>query len=145
MNATGRHPQVGYVPGAWDMFHIGHLTLLKRAAERCDVLVVGVGTDEYLIRAKGRRPVVPFDERLAVVGSMNMVDRAVADVSADKRVAWNDVHFDVLFKGDDWQGTAKGRQLEQEMAEVGARLVYLPYTWRVSSTQMRMSIGAIPA
>lgn len=137
-----RGPTVGYVPGAWDMFHVGHLAILQRARTRCDRLVVGVGVDEYLAHSKGRLPVVPFDERMAVVASMSMVDEAVPDVSTDKRLAWRTVRFDVLFKGDDWMGTPKGEQLAVDMAEVGARLVYLPYTEGTSSTVLRSRLAS---
>lgn len=128
---------VGYVPGGFDMLHIGHLNILRAAARCCDRLVVGVATDESLLRMKGRLPVVPFEERLELVRALRCVDDAVADVSKDKRVAWRRHPFDVLFKGDDWQGTPKGARLEAEMREVGARLVYLPYTPSTSSTMLR--------
>src|SRR5699024_16329 len=131
---------VGYVPGGFDLFHIGHLNILKEARQRCDVLVAGVATDESLLEMKGRLPVVPFQERLEIVGSLGLVDHAVADTNRDKRVAWHANHFDVLFKGDDWQGTVKGLLLEQEMAEVGARVVYFPYTQRTSSSTLRRFI-----
>lgn len=131
------HAVVGYVPGAWDMFHIGHLVILQRARAACDRLVVGVATDEYLTQSKGRAPVVPFEERMQVVSSMRLVDDAVPDVSADKRIAWDRVRFDVLFKGDDWKATPKGDRLADHMAQVGARLVYLPYTEGTSSTVLR--------
>lgn len=128
---------VGYVPGGFDMLHIGHLNILRAAARRCDRLVVGVATDESLLRMKGRLPVVPFEERLELVRALRCVDDAVADLSKDKRVAWRRHPFDVLFKGDDWQSTPKGARLEAEMREVGARLVYLPYTPSTSSTMLR--------
>lgn len=128
---------VGYVPGGFDMLHIGHLNILRASRERCDRLIAGVATDESLIAMKGRPPVIPFDERLELVSSLRCVDQAFADVSQDKRIAWRRHHFDVLFKGDDWKGTAKGDRLEAEMAEVGARVVYLPYTRTTSSTMLR--------
>lgn len=128
---------VGYVPGGFDMLHIGHLNILTSSRERCDRLIAGVATDEALIAMKGRAPVVPFEERLALVAALRCVDRAVADLGQDKRIAWRRHHFDVLFKGDDWKGTPKGDQLEAEMAEIGARVVYLPYTPTTSSTMLR--------
>ncbi len=125
---------VGYVPGGFDLFHIGHLNILRAARERCDKLVVGVATDESLFAMKSKNPVIPFGERLEIVAALSIVDQAVADHDQDKRVAWRANAFDLLFKGDDWKGTAKGALLEQEMAEVGARVVYFPYTQRTSST-----------
>ncbi|UFU05728.1 adenylyltransferase/cytidyltransferase family protein [Ruania halotolerans] len=131
---------VGYVPGGFDLFHIGHLNILREARRRCDVLIAGVATDESLLEMKGREPVIPFQERLEVVATLRLVDHAVADTSQDKRVAWRANPFDVLFKGDDWRDTYKGALLEQEMAEVGARVVYFPYTQRTSSTILRRFI-----
>ncbi len=129
--------RVGYVPGAWDMFHIGHLNILKRAAAQCDHLIVGVVTDEVLESAKGKSPMVPLAERLEIVASMAMVDRAVVDTSSDKLVMWRELGFDVLFKGDDWRGTPKGDKLEADLESVGVDLVYFPYTGHTSSTALR--------
>ena len=103
---------VGYVPGAWDVFHIGHLNILLRAREQCDRLIVGVVTDEALFEAKDKWPMVPLDERLDMVRSLDLVDDVVIDHSSNKLEVWQRVGFDVLFKGDDWRGTAKGYKLE---------------------------------
>ncbi|SPT53128.1 Glycerol-3-phosphate cytidylyltransferase [Actinomyces bovis] len=135
----------GYVPGGFDMFHIGHLNILKEAAKRCDRLIVGVATDESLIEMKGRAPMIAFAERRQIVEALGIVDLAVADHSQDKRRAWQDNHFDILFKGTDWQGTAKGERLEAEMAEVGAEVVYLPYTLSTSSTMIRKAVHEVVA
>ncbi len=137
---SSRRPRrgvIGYAPGGYDLFHVGHLNLLARAWSRCDHLVAGVVTDDVLLQAKRIRPVIPLDERLAVVDAVAYVDQAVVDTSMDKVVAWQRVRFDVLFKGDDWQDTGPGRRLEQQLARVGARVVYLPYTATVSSTRLR--------
>jgi glycerol-3-phosphate cytidylyltransferase len=133
---------VGYIPGAWDMFHIGHLNILRRARERCDHLIAGVVLDEVMVSAKGRRPAVPFAERLQIVSRMSCVDRAVADLSSDKRVMWEQLGFHVLFKGDDWKGTPQGDRLEATMAQVGVQVVYFPYTVHTSSTRLRQLIAA---
>lgn len=127
----------GYVPGAWDMFHIGHLNILRRAAEQCDRLVVGVVTDEALRQMKGRLPIVPLEERMAIVEALRMVDDVVVDFSVNKLDVWDRVRFDILFKGDDWQGTAKGKKLEADMARVGVRIHYFPYTSHTSSSELR--------
>jgi len=131
---------IGYVPGGFDLFHIGHLNILTEARLRCDILIAGVATDESLIRMKGRSPVIPFEERLKIVESLSLVDQAVPDSSQNKQIAWRAHPFDVLFKGDDWRGTTKGVLLEQEMAVVGARVEYFPYTVRTSSTALRQFI-----
>lgn len=132
---------LGYVPGAWDRFHIGHLNILKRARQMCDRLVVGVVTDEELFAAKGRMPMVPLEERVRVVAAMDIVDAVVVDFSTSKLDVWDRVRFDVLFKGDDWKGTTKGDRLEKEMASVGASVQYFPYTAHTSSTALRQILA----
>jgi len=128
---------VGYVPGGFDMLHIGHLNILRAARQRCGRLVVGVATDEALLRMKGRLPVIPQPERMELIASLRFVDDVVTDFSQDKRIAWRRHPFDILFKGDDWKGTPKGDRLEAELAEVGARVDYLPYTPSTSSSLLR--------
>ncbi|MFI7589622.1 adenylyltransferase/cytidyltransferase family protein [Spongisporangium articulatum] len=139
---TPRTGLVGYVPGAWDMFHIGHLNILRRAKEQCDHLIAGVVTDEVLLASKGKLPVVPLEERLEIVGALRCVDEVVTDIAADKVVMWRELGgFDVLFKGDDWKGTPKGDRLETGMASVGAKVMYFPYTVHTSSTLLRAYIS----
>ena len=130
----------GYVPGGFDMLHVGHLNILTEAAKRCDRLIAGVATDESLERMKGRGPIVPLTERMSMVAALRMVDSVVPDYDQDKRLAWKRSPFDVLFKGTDWKDTEKGRRLEAEMAEVGASVVYLPYTPTTSSTMLRRTL-----
>ena len=130
----------GYVPGGFDMLHVGHLNILTEAAKRCDRLIAGVATDESLERMKGRAPIVPLAERMAMVAALRMVDSVVPDYDQDKRLAWKRSPFDVLFKGTDWEGTDKGSRLEAEMAEVGASVIYLPYTPTTSSTMLRRTL-----
>lgn len=125
------------------MFHIGHLNILKNARPHCDVLVVGVVTDEALEAMKGRPPIIPLEERMAIVEAVSLVDAVVVDTSADKLQVWERVHFDVLFKGDDWKGTPKGRRLERDLANVGARVHYFPYTASTSSTKLREALERI--
>ena len=130
----------GYVPGGFDMLHVGHLNILTEAAKRCDRLIAGVATDESLERMKGRGPIVPLAERMAMVAALRMVDSVVPDYDQDKRLAWKRSPFDVLFKGTDWEDTDKGSRLEAEMAEVGASVIYLPYTPTTSSTMLRRTL-----
>lgn len=119
------------------MFHIGHLNILLRARERCHRLIVGVVTDEALFAAKAKYPIVPLEERMEVVRSLGPVDEVVTDFSSNKLEVWKRVGFDVLFKGDDWRGTAKGDKLEADMASVGVNVLYFPYTAHTSSTKLR--------
>lgn len=134
---------VGYAPGGWDMFHIGHLNIIRRSREVCDCLVVGVASDESLIRQKGRAPVVPLAERIEIVRAIRYVDEVIVDDSPDKREAWATRRFDVLFKGNDWRGTEKGARLERDMAELNVRVHYLPYTPDTSSTLLRQALGGL--
>ena len=136
-SATPMDPTVGYVPGAWDMFHIGHLNVLLRAREQCDRLVVGVLTDQVLHQTKGRFPAIPLDERVEVIRHLAVVDDVVIDFSPNKLEVWERVGFDVLFRGDDWRGTPKGDDLEADMASVGVRVIYFPYALHTSSTLLR--------
>ena len=119
------------------MFHVGHLNILKRARPHCGHLIVGVVTDEALHDMKGKRPIVPLEERMEILRAIAIVDEVVLDFSINKIEVWKRVGFDVLFKGSDWRGTAKGRHLEEEMASVGVRVHYFPYTQQTSSSELR--------
>jgi glycerol-3-phosphate cytidylyltransferase len=134
---------VGYAPGAYDLFHVGHLNLLRRAAEQCDYLIAGVVSDEVLVQTKGRAPVVPLVERLEIVRNLRIVDEVHAEVVPDKLETWRQVGFDVIFKGDDWRGTEKGRRLERDFASVGVEVRYFPYTVHTSSTALRRALAAL--
>lgn len=131
---------VGYAPGAYDLFHVGHLRLLKRARAQCDYLVAGVISDDLCRRVKGASPVIPLAERLEIVAGVGVVDAVHVEVVPDKLVAWRELHFDRIFKGDDWRGTPKGDQLEQRLAGVGVTVVYFPYTEQTSSTLLRLAL-----
>lgn len=134
---------VGYAPGAYDLFHVGHLNLLRHARSQCDYLVAGVVSDEMAERAKGRPPVVPLVERLEIVRSIRFVDAAFVETVPDKLETWQQIRFHVLFKGDDWRGTPKGERLEADFATVGVDIVYFPYTMHTSSTQLRRALDAL--
>jgi glycerol-3-phosphate cytidylyltransferase len=135
--------RIGYAAGAYDLFHIGHLNILKRARSQCDYLIAGVVSNEMLELNKGKAPVIPLAERLEIVSSIRYVDRAVAEDVPDKLQMWEQLHFDIFFKGDDWRGTKKGMQLEREFAAVGVEVVYFPYTIDTSSTMLRRALDAI--
>jgi glycerol-3-phosphate cytidylyltransferase len=135
-------PLVGYVPGVYDLFHIGHLNALRQARALCDVLVAGVVSDEVCEQAKGLRPFVPLEERLAIVDAIGIVDATYAELTTDKLDAWREVGFHRVFKGDDWRDTPRGLELERRVGSVGAEVVYFPYTAHTSSTQLRRVIAA---
>ncbi|WP_426625445.1 adenylyltransferase/cytidyltransferase family protein [Leifsonia sp. McL0607] len=135
--------RVGYAAGAFDLFHIGHLNILKHAKNECDYLIAGVVSDEMLRLTKGIDPVIPLAERIEIVRSIGYVDEAVAETVPDKLQMWQKLQFDVFFKGDDWRGTEKGMRLEREFAVVGVEVVYFPYTMTTSSTQLREALAAL--
>jgi glycerol-3-phosphate cytidylyltransferase len=135
--------RVGYAPGAYDLFHVGHLNLLRQARAHCDRLVVGVVADEVLEITKGRRPVIPLAERMEIVGHLDLVDDVYVETQPDKLLTWEDVRFDVIFKGDDWRGTPKGDKLEADFTAVGVEVVYFPYTVHTSSTILRRALALL--
>lgn len=135
--------RIGYAAGAYDLFHVGHLNILKRAKSQCDFLIAGVVSDEMLESSKGRRPVIPLTERLEIVGSINYVDRAYAETLPNKLDTWQELKFDIFFKGDDWRGTRKGLELERKFAAVGVEVIYFPYTINTSSTLLRQALAAL--
>lgn len=126
--------KVGYTTGVFDMFHIGHLNLLKKAKEHCDYLIVGVSTDEVVQSYKNKTPIIPFEERIAIVQELKCVDQAVPQTSMDKMEAWKKYHFDALFHGSDWKGSDMYNKMIAEFSEVGVDVVFLPHTEGVSST-----------
>ena len=137
---SGGRPRVGYAAGAFDLFHVGHLNLLRHARQHCDHLVAGVVSDEMLALTKGITPVVSLAERLEIVSHIDVVDAVHAETVPDKLDVWQELRFDVFFKGDDWRGTEKGLRLEREFAAVGVEVVYFPYTVSTSSTALRRAL-----
>jgi len=132
--------KVGYTTGVFDMFHIGHLNILKRAKEQCDYLIVGVSTDELVINYKNKQPIIPYEERLEIVEAIEYVDEVVPQVNRDKFGAWEQLKFDAMFVGDDWKGNLLFEQVEREFKKVGVDIVYFPYTQGTSSTILREKI-----
>jgi glycerol-3-phosphate cytidylyltransferase len=132
--------RIGYAPGAYDLFHIGHLNLLRRAKERCDYLIAGVAADDVLIKHKGIQPVIPLAERLEIVRNISFVDAAYAATTNDKVEIWKEMRFNVLFKGNDWQGTKKGLELERDFAALGVEIAYFSYTPSTTSSALRKTL-----
>jgi len=130
--------RVGYAPGVYDLFHVGHLNALRHARSQCGHLIAGVVSDELAVLAKGRLPVVPLSERLEIVKSIRHVDVAYAEQLPEKLDVWRELRFDVIFKGDDWRGTPRGDKLERDFASVGVQVAYFPYTEHTSSTLLRV-------
>ena len=136
-------PVIGYTSGVYDLFHVGHLNILKRAREQCDRLIVGVSVDELVMEYKHHRPVVPYAERVEIVKSIRYVDEVVPQTPMDKMEAWNRLHFDVLFHGDDWRGSTMYEAAEKALSAVGVRFVYFPYTKGTSSTVLTEALARL--
>lgn len=124
---------VGYTAGVYDLFHIGHLNLLRNARALCDKLIVGVTVDE-LVRYKGKQPVIPYVERCEIVRACRYVDVVIPQLDLDKYAAWEKLHYDRLFVGDDWHGDPRWVELERKLGAKGVKVVYFPYTQGTSST-----------
>lgn len=130
---------IGYTTGVYDLFHIGHLNLLKNARGLCDKLIVGVTVDK-LVEYKKKRSVIPFEERIEIVRNIKWVDAAIPQETLDKFEAWEKLHFDVLFVGDDWYHSPSWQEMEEKFKAVGVRVVYFPYTKGTSSTLINQTL-----
>lgn len=133
--------KIGYTTGVFDMFHVGHLNLLKKAKEQCDYLIVGVSTDELVEQYKSKTPIIPFKDRLEIVSAIKYVDKVVPQFTMDKYDAWQELHFNVIFHGDDWKNTSVYNEIEAKLRKEGVEFVYFPYTKGVSSTEIRDKIN----
>lgn len=132
---------IGYTTGVFDMFHIGHLNILRRAKEQCDFLIVGVSTDELVQHDKNKTPIIPFNERCAIVEAIKYVDKVVPQVDKNKLGAWEIYKFDKMFVGSDWQGTDAWNKFEEQFADIGVEIVYLSHTDGISSTILREKLN----
>ena len=137
--------KIGYTTGVFDMFHIGHLNILRNAKEQCDFLIVGVSTDELVKSYKHKIPVIPFEERKAIVESIKYVDQVVPQTSMDKSIAWKQLHFDAIFHGDDWKGSDMYNEIEKKLSAVGVDLVFLPHTKGTSSMMLKDALQKVLA
>jgi glycerol-3-phosphate cytidylyltransferase len=134
---------IGYTAGAFDIFHIGHLNLLKRSKENCDYLIVGVTTDELIKKTKKEKCVIPFSERSEIVSSIRYVDEVVVQDDLDKILAWKKYHYNRLFSGDDWKNNPRWIGYENELRKEGVDVIYFPYTKETCSTKLRQVINKI--
>jgi len=134
---------VGYTTGVYDMFHIGHLNVIRGAKEQCDYLIVGVSTDELVRKDKGKTPVIPYEERAAIIAALKYVDEVVPQPDKNKIGAWERYHFDKMFVGSDWKGTPQWDKFEEQFKPLGVEIVYLPHTDGISSTKLTTVIKDI--
>ena len=128
---------IGYTQGTFDMFHIGHLNLIKNAKRHCDYLVVGVNSDDLVESYKNKRPIKPLDERVEIMRAIKYVDEVIVTNTLDKKEIWEKVRFNEIYIGDDWKGNERWEKTGKEMEQLGAKLVFLPYTKDTSSTMLR--------
>lgn len=135
--------KIGYTTGVYDMFHVGHLNILRRAKEQCEYLIVGVSIDELVKTYKHKTPIIPFEERKLIVEAIKYVDEVVPQVSMDKLEAWHKLHFDALFHGDDWKGSGMYNEVEEKLKAVGCEMVFLPHTDGTSSTMLTNVLNKI--
>lgn len=131
---------IGYTTGVYDMFHIGHLNILRRAKEQCYFLIVGVSTDELVQHDKSKTPIIPFAERCKIVEAIRYVDKVVPQPDKNKVGAWEKYHFNKMFVGSDWQGSPQWIKFEEDFAPLGVEIVYLSHTDGISSTILRDKI-----
>ena len=130
---------VGYTAGVYDLFHVGHLNILREAKGLCDTLIVGVSTDELAIK-KGKEIIIPFKERIEIISSIRYVDITIPQTTFNKYEIWEKIKFDVLIVGDDWFGNEKWHEYGVQLGEVHVPIIYFPYTSKISSTNLRKKI-----
>jgi len=135
--------KIGYTTGVFDLFHIGHLNILRRSKELCEYLIVGVSTDEVVWEYKHKIPTIPYSERVAIVEAIRYVDKVVPQESMDKLRAWEQLKFDVMFHGDDWKGSPLYEKYKKEFDLVGVELVFLPHTKGISSTDIKRRMAKV--
>ena len=134
---------IGYTCGVFDLLHIGHLNLLEKCKEFCDILVVGICDDTYVKEIKKKTPVFPLDERIRLLSALKCVDKVIAvniEETENKIIVLNKIHFDVLFSGDDWKGSERYIKTEEEFKKFGVSIEYLPYTKGISTTEIKTKI-----
>lgn len=134
---------IGYTTGVYDLFHIGHLNILKRARENCDYLIVAVSTDEMVIKYKNKKPIISFEERIEIVKAIRYVDEVIPQYHRDKVEDWRKLSFNKIFVGDDWKNTQDWINWEQEFKKVNVEVTYFPYTKHTSSTKLSKILDEI--
>jgi len=129
--------EIGYTTGVFDLFHVGHLNVLRRAASECDLLIVGVTDCETVKKYKGYYPIIPLEERLEIISELKCVDKVVVQTSMDKYLAWKELKYNKLFHGDDWQGSDMYNQMELKLKNLGVQVIYFPYTKGTSTSLLK--------
>ena len=139
MSKTKKY-KIGYTQGTYDLFHIGHLNLLEHAKEQCEQLIVGLNSDELVMKYKNRKVNIPEQDRARIVEAIKVVDKVMIVETLDKKVAWNKIHFNAIFIGDDWKGNDRWKKTEEELSEVNVPVIYLPHTEGISTSKLTQRI-----
>ena len=137
---SSNNKKIGYTTGVFDLFHVGHLEILRKAKENCDYLIVGVSTDELVQKYKNKRPIITFDQRIEIIKSIKYVDEVVVQKDRDKLSALHKIGFNIMFVGDDWKGSKIFLELESKFQKHGVEIFYFPYTKNISSTSLRSTL-----
>ena len=132
--------KIGYTTGVFDMFHIGHLNILKRAKEQCEYLIVGVTTDELCFKRKNKYPIINQKDRAEIVASIRYVDKVIFQSDMDKIKAVINNNVNAVFVGSDWKDTPQWIEYEKQFKKVNCVVEYLPHTNGISSTFLRKKI-----
>ena len=132
---------IGYTTGVFDMFHIGHLNILRKAKEKCDYLIVGVTTDELCLKRKHKHPIINENDRMAIVAAIRYVDRVVLQSDMNKLDAVKKYGVNIVFVGSDWKGTTSWNEYEKEFSEIGCKVEYFSHTDGISSSILRKKVG----
>jgi len=135
--------KIGYTTGVFDMFHVGHLRILKQARTLCDHLIVGVSSDSLVEKYKKKLPIIPLTDRMEILSSIKYVDKVIVQESRDKYQAFKDIGYNIMFVGDDWKGDPLFTEIERKLTLEGAEVVYFPYSKHVSSTQLTQVLQSI--
>jgi glycerol-3-phosphate cytidylyltransferase len=131
---------IGYTTGVFDLFHIGHLNILRNAKSQCDELIVGVTTDELCQKLKNKTPIISFQERSEIINALKCVDRVVPQDRIDELADLECYQFHKIFKGSDWEGSSKWKHLEEKFSEKGVKVIYFAYTEATSSSLIRTTL-----
>ncbi len=132
-----KNKKIGYTTGVFDLFHVGHLEILRKAKQNCDYLIVGVSTDELVQEYKNKKPIISFQHRVEIVKAIQYVDEVVVQKDRDKLNAYHNIGFNIMFVGDDWKGSKIFSELEEKFKNYGVEIFYFPYTKNISSTSLR--------
>ena len=133
---------IGYTTGVFDLFHVGHVRILKKAKSLCDKLIVGVSTNGLVKKYKNKKPIIPYNERVEIIKNIKFVDLVISQNSLNKIQSYKKLKYDVIFVGDDWYASKKWKLFDNQFKKLGVKIVYLPYTKKTSSTKINKILNS---